>query len=479
MAAVMGKQPWETITRDGVRDGSAFVRLLADQSGSFRAWLGDGFEGIGEDGLALAFACVVAARLKPWGAAPPTGWDLASLLRAPSLTCDQYVALALRLFGAAGASPSSRLRIAGLGWRASSAIGNHALLAAWDGDVALLLDPTVGVMAATDVARRLPSTRLGPAPVAALEGETITARLRDRVLALLSGDATLSPRDLIYAFAASIDRVSPGLEDFIARAADDGARSLWLTVGGDLRRPDATDLPRPLLAWATLAASRYAGHHALDAGGGLWAIGDHSLAPVGTGVDALVEGSGGRALWTLSNGQVAAWPAAPAPGALGCIALAAGTGDCSAICLERDGTAWGLRVRRPRRRLAADVTDLQQGLGAEQGRAAYLLCGNGDLLRAVRGRFGRLATRRIWDAAAYGARARIVRLGLAGGWVAVLLDDRTVAHGTIESGAGSGTAWTRWRDGPFTALELADRGWTLAARRADGSVREALASPSF
>ena len=151
-------------------------------------------------------------------------------------------------------------------------------------------------MAATDVAQRLPSTRLGPTPVAALEGESITARLRDRVLALLSGDATLSPRDLIYAFAASVDRVSPRLEDFIARAANDGARSLWLTVGGDLRRPDATDLPRPLLAWATLAASRYAGHHALDASGGLWAVGNHSFAPVGTGVDALVEGSGGRAL---------------------------------------------------------------------------------------------------------------------------------------------------------------------------------------
>ena len=168
------------------------------------------------------------------------------------------------------------------------------------------------------------------------------------------------------------------------------------------------------------------------------------------------------------------------PGALGCVALAAGTGDCSAICLERDGTAWGLRVRRPRRRLAGAVTDLQQGLGAEQGRAAYLLCGNGDLLRAVRGRFGRLATRRIWDAAAYGARARIVRLGLAGGWVAVLLDD---ASGWLTARSNPAPAAVpRGRageTGPSQLCALADRGWTLAARRADGSVREALASPSF
>ena len=465
--------------RNDVRDGSSFVRLLADQSGAFHAWLGDGFEGIGEGGLALAFACVVAARLKPWGPAPQTGWDLASLLRAPSLTCDQYVALALRLFGAASPSPSSKLRIAGLGWRSSSAIGNHALLVAWDGDVALLLDPTVGVIAATDVARRLSSTRLRPAPVAAVDAEPITAQLRDSLLAVLSGDATLSPRDLIYAFSPSPDQVSPRGEDFIAQAAHNGTRSLWLTVGGDLRGPDATDLPRPPLAWATVAASHEAGHHALDAGGGLWAIRDQSLAVVDTDVDALIEGSRGLTLWTLSNGQVAAWPAARAPAALGCVALAAGTGDCSAICLERDGTAWGLRVRGPRRRLAGGVTDLLQGSGAEQGRTAYLLCRNGDLLRAERGRVGRLAIRRVWDAAAHGARARTVRLGLAGGWVALLLDDGTVAHGTFESGAGSGTAWTRWRDGPFAALDLADRGLTLAARRADGSVRQAPASRSF
>jgi hypothetical protein len=91
-----------------------------------------------------------------------------------------------------------------------------------------------------------------------------------------------------------------------------------------------------------------------------------------------------------------------------------------------------------------------------------------------------LAIRRVWDAAAHGAGARIVRLGLAGGWIALLLDDGTVAHGLVdEADARTGTAWTRWRDGPFAALDLADRGWTLEARRADGSVRQAPASTSF
>src|SRR5690348_6576036 len=278
MAALERKQPWEPSVCDDVRDGSSFARLLADQSDAFHAWLGDGFERMGEDGLALAFACVVAARLKPWGVAPPTGWDLRSLLRAPLLTCDQYVALALRLFGSARSFPSSRLRIAGLGWRSSSAIGNHALLAAWEGDMALLLDPTVGVIAATDVAQRLSSTRLRPAPAAALEGTPIRAELRDRVLAVLRGDATLAPRDLIYAFHPSPDQVSPRVEDYVAQAADDGTHSLLLTLGGDLRRADATDLQRPPLAWTALAASRDSGHHALDEGGNLWAIRGHSLA---------------------------------------------------------------------------------------------------------------------------------------------------------------------------------------------------------
>jgi hypothetical protein len=56
--------------------------------------------------------------------------------------------------------------------------------------------------------------------------------------------------------------------------------------------------------------------------------------------------------------------------------------------------------------------------------------------RAIRalGNPARLGRRRT------GARARIVRLGLAGGWVTLLLDDGPVAHGTIESGVGRGTA---------------------------------------
>jgi hypothetical protein len=62
MAALERKQPWEPSVCDDVRDGSSFARLLADQSDAFHAWLGDGFERMGEDGLALAFACVVAAR---------------------------------------------------------------------------------------------------------------------------------------------------------------------------------------------------------------------------------------------------------------------------------------------------------------------------------------------------------------------------------------------------------------------------------
>jgi hypothetical protein len=277
--------------------------------------------------------------------------------------------------------------------------------------------------------------------------------------------------------------VSPRREDFIARAAEDGTHSLCLTVGGDLRRPDATDLPRHLPAWCAIAASRDTGIHALDADGALCAIRESGIAVLRTGVDALAEGSEGRLLWTLANGCVAAEPTAGFAAVSEYVRLAAGVADCSAIALDRAGTAWGLRPGRARRRLARGVTEMHQGVGAEHGGAVYLLCDNGDLLRAARGRLGRLAVRRVWDAAAQAAGARAVRLGLAGGWVALLLDDGTVTQGRSEHDRdrrARGVAWaTRWRDGPFTALELMERGWTLAARRQDGGVRTGPASPSF
>src|SRR4051812_12185888 len=95
---------------------AAFDTLVARSAGAFRAWLGDGFTGLSDAGVALTLACVAASRLRPWGPAPPTGWDLGGLLRAPSLTCDQYVAVALRLFDAVR-GPASRVAVTAIGWR--------------------------------------------------------------------------------------------------------------------------------------------------------------------------------------------------------------------------------------------------------------------------------------------------------------------------------------------------------------------------
>src|SRR4051794_39524006 len=269
---------------------AAFESLLAAHGGAFRAWLGAGFAGLSDAAVALAFACVVAPRLRPWGAAPPTGWDLAGLLRAASLTCDQYVALALRLFDAVR-PPGSRMRVSALGWRGDSAVGNHAQLAAWEGSQALLLDPTVGVVAACDLARRLADGALGPVPIAALPPRPVTESLRGSVLRALDRAGRLRPRDLLYVFRAlEPDRISLAASDFVAAAETDGTQAVCLTAAGELRGLDGAALV-PRDGWVALARDdRRRELLALNADGALCAVRDGAVEERDAGIDALVAG---------------------------------------------------------------------------------------------------------------------------------------------------------------------------------------------
>ena len=455
----------------------SFPDLLARHAGAFRTWLGDGFAALSDNGAALAFACVVASRLKPWGPAPPTDWDLDSLLRAPSLTCDQYVALALRLFGTLrGPGP---IRVSAVGWRSDSAVGNHAQLAAWDGGLALVLDPTVGVVGAMSASHELPAAAPAAAHVAALDARGVTAPLRESVLRVLGGHASLRARDLIFAFPAlAPDQISVGAADFVARVADAGGHAVCLTGAGELRRPDGTSLAADRPVWSAVAADRERGtHHALAGDGVLWAVAPDGLRRFRTGVSALVESAGARRAWILSGGAIERTDGSATMRAPRCVALAGGVGGHAVICVDTAGRAWGVRSRGPRRLLARGVTDVVDGRGGEQGRAVHLVCASGDVLRACRGRLGRVSLERTWSARGGRIAARSLRLGLDGRWLALLLEDGTVVQGHR---ADAGVSWQPpWPDGPYEALDLAGDGLTLVGRRRDGSVRAAAASPTF
>jgi hypothetical protein len=96
--------------------------------------------------VAACFACVCAFDLKPYGPEPSTGVDMATLLGAPALACDDYVRLTLEFMKRL--SQCAGLTVAAVGWN-GGAVGNHAQLFVTDPSVSetMLLDPTIGFLA--------------------------------------------------------------------------------------------------------------------------------------------------------------------------------------------------------------------------------------------------------------------------------------------------------------------------------------------
>ncbi len=116
--------------------------LYASTREAFIADLGPGFIGQAEDHLRLAFCSVVAFDLKPYGES--TALSLRDLMSASLLDCDNYVALAWRLFKLM--RPLSDTMIAAVGWN-GGAVGNHAQMQARTaGSPDIYLDPTIGLV---------------------------------------------------------------------------------------------------------------------------------------------------------------------------------------------------------------------------------------------------------------------------------------------------------------------------------------------
>lgn len=104
--------------------------------------LGPAFSGQCEDHLRLAFCSILAFDLKPYG--PCVVHDLAALLAAPALDCDNYVGLAWHLFRLF--RPITATKVTALGWD-GGVIGNHAQMQGQTtGSPDIYLDPTIGLV---------------------------------------------------------------------------------------------------------------------------------------------------------------------------------------------------------------------------------------------------------------------------------------------------------------------------------------------
>src|SRR5215213_4757645 len=100
-----------------------------------------GLQGLSEGVRVAAFCSVMAYDLAPYGSSS-TGVDLTALLKAPVLSCAQYVELTLLLLEQFGRTD---LSFHFAGWD-GGAVGNHAQLFASSNGSNALLDPTIGLI---------------------------------------------------------------------------------------------------------------------------------------------------------------------------------------------------------------------------------------------------------------------------------------------------------------------------------------------
>jgi hypothetical protein len=122
---------------------------------ALRAYLGDGFTGMTDEGFVAAFACMAAYQLKPYRATGdpcggPADYSLAGLMAAPKLMCQEYCFLTARLFGTLppNARPGATFRL--IGWDKGS-LNDHGQVFVTGVGVPLMLDPTIGLVARADL----------------------------------------------------------------------------------------------------------------------------------------------------------------------------------------------------------------------------------------------------------------------------------------------------------------------------------------
>jgi hypothetical protein len=167
----------------------------------------------------MAVAALVCHALKPYGTGSLP--DLRSMLAASTLDCSNYGILALYVSRVLAADIDSSIEVHLVGWQ-SETIGNHQMLFAVmrdTGEGALVLDPTVGVIAKGTFDWVASQRPISPSNILAFCQQSILDTSRDQVVdALING--RLKPSELLYYFESE--------EHLVKRF---GSPSEWSTPG--------------------------------------------------------------------------------------------------------------------------------------------------------------------------------------------------------------------------------------------------------
>jgi hypothetical protein len=149
------------------QDPSRFDDYYWMYAGQVSRELGFRFSSLTDEGKMAVFATIVAYQMKPYGFnATLVNMDhdatLARLLAAPQMACDRYCYFAMMLYERgrkdAGLQPLTWNMV---GFDVNSAIGNHAQLFVLGGGLPLMLDPTFGLVARTELNYLMNGNALG------------------------------------------------------------------------------------------------------------------------------------------------------------------------------------------------------------------------------------------------------------------------------------------------------------------------------
>ena len=147
------------------RHPAVTIRALIDAcDAQLQAVLGERFADLAGHARRAIIAALAAQRAAPYGSS--FQYSLAGLLGSPRLDCAGYAALTWHLLRLAG-DPVDDLRI--IGWDGSNAVGNHAQIALVGDGPALIIDPTIGLVARVDYRALTAGARVDPADIVVID----------------------------------------------------------------------------------------------------------------------------------------------------------------------------------------------------------------------------------------------------------------------------------------------------------------------
>ena len=166
----------------------------------FTRALGYEFLNLNDMGKKIAFASIVAYKLKPYGTptTPPLKMnkDLQKNLLSQYLSCASYVRLTYELYQLI--HPITPIKIFFVGWNGGS-VGNHAQIFTQYTGIPLLLDPTIGLIARSTFDQVASGKKISIHEIKSFYSRTDINAFNEKVInSLLAGE--YKPSDLLYFF---------------------------------------------------------------------------------------------------------------------------------------------------------------------------------------------------------------------------------------------------------------------------------------